>query len=153
MLSRHWIFGDAEGRTKEVKGPGAVGETPVLRPGESWSYDSGTRIQTPTGSMSGSFQFAVLADVSRSGSNSFNARVSRLWLTEERRPVRVPCVDEASIGHLPPTSVRDSSPFAASAEAPPVAAHCHQLLPCVEETDRRDPLLACAHDRYTLPSA
>jgi ApaG protein len=40
MLSRHWVFGDASGKTSEVKGPGAVGETPVLKPGESWSYDS-----------------------------------------------------------------------------------------------------------------
>ena len=122
MLSRHWIFGDAEGRTNEVKGPGAVGKTPVLRPGESWSYDSGTRIRTPTGSMAGSFQFAVLEDVSGSGFKSFNARVSRLSLTEERRPVRVPCVDEASVGQLPPTSVRLFAIRCSSVVAPPTAA-------------------------------
>lgn len=108
MLSRHWVFGDAAGRTSEVKGPGAVGKTPILQPGESWSYDSGTRIRTPTGSIAGSFQFAVLDDVSGMGVSSFNARVSRLSLTEERRPVRVPCVDEASIGQLPPTSVHST---------------------------------------------
>jgi ApaG protein len=64
MLSRHWVFGDAEGRTSEVKGPGAVGKTPVLEPGGTWSYDSGTRIRTPTGSIAGSFQFEVLDDAS-----------------------------------------------------------------------------------------
>lgn len=108
MLSRHWVFGDAAGRTNEVKGPGAVGKTPVLRPGESWAYDSGTRIRTPTGSIAGSFQFAVLDDASGRGMSSFNAPVSRLSLTKERRPVRVPCVDEASIGQLPPTSVHST---------------------------------------------
>jgi ApaG protein len=108
MLSRHWVFGDAEGRTSEVKGPGAVGKTPVLEPGGTWSYDSGTRIRTPTGSIAGSFQFEVLDDASGSGVSNFNARVARLSLTEERRPVRVPCVDEASIGQLPPTSVHST---------------------------------------------
>ena len=110
MLSRHWIFGDAEGRTNEVKGPGAVGATPILRPGESWSYDSGTSIQTRTGSVEGSFQFEVLKDVSGIGAANFNAPVARLALTEERRPVRVPCAEEADIaaGFVPTTSVHST---------------------------------------------
>ena len=46
-------------KVHEVKGPGAVGSTPTLLPGESWSYESGTSITTPTGSVAGSFQFEV----------------------------------------------------------------------------------------------
>ena len=40
LLSRHWIITDATGRTEEVKGPGVVGEQPVLGPGESFQYTS-----------------------------------------------------------------------------------------------------------------
>jgi ApaG protein len=107
MLSRHWVFTDAEGKVTEVKGPGAVGVTPQLEPGGKWSYDSGTSIATPTGSVAGSFQFEVLVD--RSGADqNFNARVGRLALTEERKPVRVPCGVEAPPSLLPTTSVHST---------------------------------------------
>ena len=46
MLTRHWIFTDATGKVTEMKGPGARGVTPVLRPGDSWQYESGTRLDT-----------------------------------------------------------------------------------------------------------
>jgi ApaG protein len=49
MLSRHWIFVDAAGAAHEMKGPGARGVTPVLAPGDAWSYESGTSLGTPTG--------------------------------------------------------------------------------------------------------
>ena len=60
MLTRHWVFTDANGVVSEVKGPGARGATPILAPGESWSYESGTALRTARGSMVGSFQFEVL---------------------------------------------------------------------------------------------
>ena len=60
MLTRHWVFTDANGKVDEVKGPGARGSTPILAPGESWSYESGTQLATAAGSMVGSFQFEVL---------------------------------------------------------------------------------------------
>lgn len=56
LLTRHWIITDSNGKVEEVRGPGVVGEFPYLRPGESFEYTSGTVIQTPLGSMAGSYQ-------------------------------------------------------------------------------------------------
>jgi ApaG protein len=56
LLSRHWLITDALGRTEEVRGPGVVGEQPVLEPGESFTYTSGCPLTTPSGIMSGSYQ-------------------------------------------------------------------------------------------------
>lgn len=56
LLTRHWIIGDSEGKTEEVRGPGVVGEHPHLQPGESYQYTSGTILKTPVGSMMGSYQ-------------------------------------------------------------------------------------------------
>ena len=53
--SRRWRITDAAGRTQEVAGPGVVGEQPVLRPGESFEYQSGTHLTTPSGIMVGSY--------------------------------------------------------------------------------------------------
>jgi len=60
LLSRHWIITDAEGRSQEVEGEGVVGEQPYLKPGEHFTYTSGTVLETPVGSMRGSYQ--MLAD-------------------------------------------------------------------------------------------
>ena len=60
LLTRHWIINDANGNMQEVHGEGVVGEQPYLRPGESYEYTSGTVIETPVGSMEGSYQ--MLAD-------------------------------------------------------------------------------------------
>ncbi len=56
LLTRHWIITDSEGKTEEVRGPGVVGEHPHLKPGESFQYTSGAILQTPVGSMMGSYQ-------------------------------------------------------------------------------------------------
>ena len=56
LLTRHWIITDSEGKTEEVRGPGVVGEHPHLRPGDSYQYTSGAILQTPVGSMMGSYQ-------------------------------------------------------------------------------------------------
>jgi ApaG protein len=56
LLSRYWIITDAVGATKEVRGPGVVGEQPVLEPGESFEYTSGCTLPTPYGSMRGTYQ-------------------------------------------------------------------------------------------------
>jgi ApaG protein len=56
LLSRHWIITDAENRVQEVKGKGVIGEQPHLKHGESFQYTSGTMIETPVGSMQGSYQ-------------------------------------------------------------------------------------------------
>ena len=54
LVSRHWIITDAENRVQEVKGQGVVGKQPVLKPGESFEYTSGTSIPTAVGTMRGS---------------------------------------------------------------------------------------------------
>jgi ApaG protein len=56
LRSRHWKITDGMGNLKEVKGPGVVGKTPVLRPGESFEYSSGTPLSTSSGIMSGTYQ-------------------------------------------------------------------------------------------------
>src|SRR5918995_441221 len=56
LLPRHWIITDAGGHIEEVRGPGVVGETPVLGPGESFQYTSGCRLKTSTGVMHGTYQ-------------------------------------------------------------------------------------------------
>jgi ApaG protein len=56
LMTRHWVINDANGGTQEVHGEGVVGEQPYLRPGESFQYTSGTIIETPVGSMQGSYQ-------------------------------------------------------------------------------------------------
>ncbi len=55
LLTRHWVITDAEGKVQEVEGEGVVGEQPYLRPGEGFRYTSGTVIETPVGSMHGSY--------------------------------------------------------------------------------------------------
>jgi ApaG protein len=56
LLSRHWIITDAVDHSEEVKGPGVIGEQPVLAPGESFKYSSWCPLKTPTGMMRGSYQ-------------------------------------------------------------------------------------------------
>lgn len=56
LLTRHWKIMDANGRVEEVRGPGVVGERPVLAPGEKFNYSSGCPLKTPFGSMQGSYQ-------------------------------------------------------------------------------------------------
>src|ERR1700722_12709621 len=56
LLSRHWMITNARGELNEVKGPGGVGEQPVLEPGESYQYTSGAPLNTPWGLMGGSYQ-------------------------------------------------------------------------------------------------
>lgn len=56
LVSRHWIITDALDHSNEVKGPGVVGETPVLAPGESFKYSSWCPLKTPTGTMHGTYQ-------------------------------------------------------------------------------------------------
>ncbi len=55
LLSRHWIITDADGKVNEVRGEGVVGEQPHLHPGGAFRYTSGTMLETPVGSMHGSY--------------------------------------------------------------------------------------------------
>jgi ApaG protein len=60
LLRRHWRITDKLGRLQEVRGPGVVGEQPVLKPGESFEYTSGCPLTTPSGIMAGSYQMTTL---------------------------------------------------------------------------------------------
>jgi len=56
LLARHWIITDANGHVQEVRGDGVVGEQPYLKPGQGFRYSSGAVIETPVGSMHGSYR-------------------------------------------------------------------------------------------------
>ena len=56
LLTRHWIITDANGTVKEVRGDGVVGEQPRLEPGQGFRYSSGAILETPVGTMEGTYQ-------------------------------------------------------------------------------------------------
>ena len=78
LISRHWLIEDGTGRVKEVKGLGDVGHQPLLRPGQSFEYTSGSQIDTPSGRMQGSFFF-----VSEDGAR-FDAPIEAFTLSMPR---------------------------------------------------------------------
>ncbi|MDH5206584.1 MAG: Co2+/Mg2+ efflux protein ApaG [Hylemonella sp.] len=59
LISRSWNVNDASGHTEKVRGLGVIGQQPLLQPGESFEYTSGTRLPTPTGTMHGSYFFVA----------------------------------------------------------------------------------------------
>ena len=64
LIARHWEIVDANGHVEEVKGLGVVGHQPLLKPGESFQYSSGSRLRTATGAMHGTY-FCVAEDGER----------------------------------------------------------------------------------------
>jgi ApaG protein len=78
LISRHWIITDGLGVVQEVKGPGVVGEQPVLQPGQKHSYSSFCPLPTPTGNMQGSFQM-----VNELG-NEFDVKIPVFYLTTDQ---------------------------------------------------------------------
>ena len=78
LISRHWIITDAENVVQEVKGLGVVGEQPLLRPGESFEYTSGTAMATPVGTIRGTYQM-----VAEDG-NKFEAEIPQFTLSMPR---------------------------------------------------------------------
>ena len=78
LLSRHWIITDGDGREQEVRGPGVVGEQPVLEPGETFEYTSGCPLQTPVGSMRGTYRMIA------PGGEAFDAVIAPFGLGEPR---------------------------------------------------------------------
>ncbi len=77
LLTRHWTITDATGHVEEVRGPGVVGVQPRLEPGEDFEYTSGCPLQTPFGSMEGTFQM-----VTEGEDGGFDAEVARFELRE-----------------------------------------------------------------------
>jgi ApaG protein len=70
LLSRHWMISDGEGNTEHVRGPGVVGEQPVLEPGEAFEYTSFCPLRTPIGSMQGTYQMVT------AGGSAFEAEIA-----------------------------------------------------------------------------
>jgi ApaG protein len=70
LKSRHWIITDGNGKIEQVRGPGVVGEQPMLRPGEHFEYTSGCVLETPRGSMEGTYQ------MQRSDGTEFDATIA-----------------------------------------------------------------------------
>lgn len=56
LINRYWRITDAHGHVQEVRGPGVVGEQPVLKPGERYQYTSGAALHTPSGIMGGQYE-------------------------------------------------------------------------------------------------
>ena len=56
LVNRYWRITDAKGIVQEVRGPGVVGEQPVLEPGAAFEYTSGTPLTTPSGVMMGAYE-------------------------------------------------------------------------------------------------
>jgi len=74
LLSRHWVITDANGKVQEVSGDGVVGKQPHLNPGETFRYSSGAVLDTPVGSMYGSYH--MLSDAG----DDFNAPIAPFTL-------------------------------------------------------------------------
>lgn len=78
LLGRHWLITDANGKVKEVRGEGVVGEQPWLRPGDDFEYTSGAVLETLQGTMRGSYE--MLAD----DGTRFDAPIAPFTLTVPR---------------------------------------------------------------------
>ena len=76
LISRHWIITDADGRVEEVRGPGVVGEQPVLEPSESFTYTSRCPLRTSFGTMEGTYQMVTQAG------DAFEAKIAPFTLSE-----------------------------------------------------------------------
>ena len=81
LLSRHWVIKDAFNESREVRGPGVVGEQPVLKPGDSFEYVSGCPLQTEWGTMEGTYT------MEREGGDLFDARIGRFFLAPTVEPM------------------------------------------------------------------
>ena len=78
LISRHWIITDSNQKVQEVKGEGVVGEQPHIQPGTRFSYTSGTVLETPLGTMRGSYKM-----IAEDGSE-FDAEVKEFLLSAPR---------------------------------------------------------------------
>jgi ApaG protein len=75
LRSRHWIIKHGSGRVEEVRGPGVVGQQPTLEPGQHFEYTSGCVLETPRGSMRGTYQMFY------KDGRSFNADIGEFTLS------------------------------------------------------------------------
>lgn len=85
LRRRRWVITDAKGRVQEVQGAGVVGEQPVLHPGESYEYTSGTPLPTPSGIMAGAYQMEVV----EGGHEKFDVAIPAFSLDSPYEPMRL----------------------------------------------------------------
>ena len=83
LRTRYWRITDAVGRVQEVRGPGVVGEQPVLKPGKFYEYTSGTPLPTPSGIMVGTYQMET------QHGDKFDVRVPAFSLDSPYQPVKL----------------------------------------------------------------
>ena len=83
LLTRYWKITDALGRVQEVRGPGVVGEQPILRPGESFRYTSGTPLGAPSGIMLGQY------GMESAGGEQFDVEIPAFSLDSPHQPVNL----------------------------------------------------------------
>jgi ApaG protein len=83
LRTRHWRITDGLGRVQEVRGPGVVGEQPVIEPGDIFEYTSGTPLSTPSGIMVGSYEMET------SDGNSFAVAIPAFSLDSPHQQIRL----------------------------------------------------------------
>ncbi|MEQ1501094.1 MAG: Co2+/Mg2+ efflux protein ApaG [Myxococcota bacterium] len=76
LMARHWTITDGTGRVEEVRGPGVVGQTPVIPPGKTFVYTSYCPLPTPLGAMEGSYT------IRREDGSTFEARIAPFVLED-----------------------------------------------------------------------
>ncbi len=84
LRNRYWRITNSRGRIQEVRGAGVVGEQPVLRPGDSFEYTSGTPLPTPSGIMGGSYQM----EASETGER-FDVTIPSFSLDSPHQPINL----------------------------------------------------------------
>jgi len=78
LLRRHWYIRESDGEQREVEGPGVVGEQPIIEPGDYHAYTSGAVLNTPSGSMRGTYQ------MTRADGSCFQAEIPEFQLEMPR---------------------------------------------------------------------
>ena len=83
LRNRHWKITDNRGQMQEVRGPGVVGEQPILHPGEAFEYTSASPLPTPSGIMVGTYEMQT------GGGESFSVRIPAFSLDSPHQQVRL----------------------------------------------------------------
>lgn len=82
LLSRHWLIQDANQKIEEVYGEGVIGEQPLIKPGESFSYTSGAVLETEIGTMEG--RYFLISTKPENGNNEFEIDIPKFVLSVPR---------------------------------------------------------------------
>ena len=78
LISRHWLIDNAHNERFEIKGEGVVGEQPIIQAGDIFTYSSGTEIDTPLGSMLGTYHMVTEEGI------KFDAKIPKFELNMPR---------------------------------------------------------------------